>query len=1529
MFTRKIIMVILVLLVLAGVEKMGWARNTELRPGLAKSTVKKDKIILEYEFAAPSISKKGGYDLLTIEGLKLHERVGAPIVPVRPVEVLIPFGNEVIGTNVIVTKSEELPNTYKLPPGQKSYPLSYKGVVKRTKPNPEIYGKSEQWPGINHKELSTQSKRGYQVFSVNLFPMQYSPSTGKVSFAKKMRLEIELGVSKKKQILRPTKEVKKSLERKVDNPATIEIYPSTSADYPVSNGTLSIASKKSTEMSLGMEMSMGWSPGEPNSPLNNPTCPYYGKNWKYIVITSPNLADSNNIPDANYSFKALCDEKEERGISAGIVDTNWIYTSYDGNRPDGEEDNQTRIRNFIIDAYNVWDTNYVLLGGNTDIIPARMFLVNGISSTPLQVYMPVDMYYGCVEPNECTFDYNADGNYGRPTDGVGGGEVDLWADIYVGRAAVADENEVVNFVRKTLNYNSANGGHWGRIAMLGEHLGFGGVSEYAKNSIEQIRLGGEYDGYFTYGFENCGYPGLTTEGYIPGSSYFWPLYDKDSNYPPGWSGTFDLIPLMNSGVHIFNHFGHAKPFKDMKIYTTDEEREAKGEDPNICGLLVDVNNTEYFFAYSQGCHPGSFDEPDCFAEVVTTMEHGAFAVIMNARYGFGKFCSTDGPSNRFNRQFWNAALSEDISEISLGQANQESKEDNYYDIDGTNIRWCYYELNLFGDPETRFLFYSSKGSVVFDSDYYSCSDEISINLVDIDLESQSTVDVNVATSGGDLETVTLDEADYAWIFSGTVSTDSGDVNQGDGILQVSHGETITVTYSDADDGSGSPASPNDIATVDCAAPVISNLEIDATMSIPVVTFQTDEPAIGRVLCDVNCAEPYAIEADESGVTTSHSIQLEDLDPNTNYFFIVEATDEVGNAAVDNNNGSCYTFTTIERYYDLYVPSQFSTIQSAIDASWKGDTVWIAEGTYTGLGNRDIDFKGLAITVSSNDPNDPNVVESTIIDCNGTRSEPYRGFYFHDDEDYNSIVSGLAIKNGYGDLQVQGEVEYYAGGAIFCINSSPKISKCVITNNTNDNTNTDTAGGGIACYEGGNPEITNCIIENNTAYLGGGIIALDGKPTITDCILNNNIATSGGGCYLKGSDSGTGSDSSMITRCTIKDNEPSQLRLFGSSPVISNCIISCTEGYGILCQFSSSPLVTNNEIKGGTSGVSLMFGSNPYIKNNLICGNNIGVLFFNSSPIIENDTIVNNKWGIAQEGALGNTTIGNCILWGNQGDLDESLSAKYSCIEDSFDANDPNFIGSIDDDPCLINACDFVDRTEEDGTTTTLIVYDASLYEVNDVIEYNNDGVIRTVTDVNNDSNTITIDVGLDANSTESTMVYNWGVGATNLEEDYHIRPSSPCLNTGDPNFVPDSNETDIDGEPRIMSPDSNDILDMGADEVGCLSYDGQEHADWVAWGSPDCWCYPRQCRGDTDGKKTIIFWVYSADLSLLQSAYGMEDANLPADGICADLDHKRTNLFRVYSPDLSILQSYYGKSEANVPECGSPPDPNYNFWMSP
>ena len=83
---------------------------------------------------------------------------------------------------------------------------------------------------------------------------------------------------------------------------------------------------------------------------------------------------------------------------------------------------------------------------------------------------------------------------------------------------------------------------------------------------------------------------------------------------------------------------------------------------------------------------------------------------------------------------------------------------------------------------------------------------------------------------------------------------------------------------------------------------------------------------------------------------------------------------------------------------------FKTIQEAMEAASDGDTVTVAEGIYVEC----VRFKGKNIILRSTDPEDPRVVENTIIDGNG--SGPV--VQFQGTEDETCLLSGFTIRNGY-------------------------------------------------------------------------------------------------------------------------------------------------------------------------------------------------------------------------------------------------------------------------------------------------------------------------------------------------------------------------------------------------------------------------------------------------------------------------------------------------------------------------------------
>ncbi len=440
---------------------------------------------------------------------------------------------------------------------------------------------------------------------------------------------------------------------------------------------------------------------------------------------------------------------------------------------------------------------------------------------------------------------------------------------------------------------------------------------------------------------------------------------------------------------------------------------------------------------------------------------------------------------------------------------------------------------------------SSKGRIVLDSDYYSCSAVVSVSIVDTDLKGYGTQPVTLATNTGDSETVLLTEIpSTAGAFTGTISTALDNVNVEDGTLQVRHNRTITAVYEDEDDGTGAAVTVLGTAEVDCEPPKVFNVRIGVPGREPVIRFETDEPTTARVLCGFTCGGPYIIEGSDPNLTTAHAIKLIGVLPQTEYFYIIEAADAMGNDMVAINKGRCYSFTATTPPGEIYVPLQCPSIQEAIDNSWEGGIVIVADGIYTGTGNHDIDFRGRAVTVRSE-----NGPKNCIIDCNTSKTRSYRGFRFHSGENAGSVLAGFTIANGHA----AGRSYVGVGGAILCeYGSSPKITDCIfrknsagwdggaitnlyssptITNCTFIGNSAIKNDGGAINNEVSSPVIANCAFIDNSAKDWGGAIRsiLNCKPTITNCSFIANSADDGGAMFY------FNENRPVITGCTFAGN----------------------------------------------------------------------------------------------------------------------------------------------------------------------------------------------------------------------------------------------------------------------------------------------------------------------------------------------------------------------------------------------------------
>ncbi|MBN1552245.1 right-handed parallel beta-helix repeat-containing protein, partial [bacterium] len=177
---------------------------------------------------------------------------------------------------------------------------------------------------------------------------------------------------------------------------------------------------------------------------------------------------------------------------------------------------------------------------------------------------------------------------------------------------------------------------------------------------------------------------------------------------------------------------------------------------------------------------------------------------------------------------------------------------------------------------------------------------------------------------------------------------------------------------------------------------------------------------------------------------------------------------------------------------IHVPSEYSTIQSGIDAALAGDTVLVSQGTYSGSGNTDLDYHGKSIhVVSESGP------EMCVIDCEGMS----RGIAFRSGEGNDAYFAGFTIYHG----EAQGIPPEDSGGGILCRSASPVIDNCRIVL-----CSAQGYGGGI-CVDMGSPVVLHTVVLLNSALTaGGGCYFTQGSPQMAYCRISNNICDAAGG-----------------------------------------------------------------------------------------------------------------------------------------------------------------------------------------------------------------------------------------------------------------------------------------------------------------------------------------------------------------------------------------------------------------------------------
>ncbi len=745
----------------------------------------------------------------------------------------------------------------------------------------------------------------------------------------------------------------------------------------------------------------------------------------------------------------------------------------------------------------------------------------------------------------------------------------------------------------------------------------------------------------------------------------------------------------------------------------------------------------------------------------------------------------------------------------------------------------------------------TRGRVQFTQDAYSCSDQISVILADGDLAGQGGHPVIIETTGGDTESVELVERSSGMgVYDGTIATEYGTANGGDGVVQVTHGQTITVTYIDANDGTGNGAVSEDTAAVDCVGPVILNVQVAQGAYWARIYFETDEPSRALVNYGRNCHNLKGGTGEDPALSLSHNVYLYNLSSEKTYRFEIVATDEFGNETTDDNDGQCYSFTTLSEMPGLHVPVEYPTIQSAINAAAPGETVLVADGIYQGQGNRDLDFGGKAITVQSEyGP------QFCVIDCQGSVDEPRCGFYFHNGEEADSVVSGFTITGGYA------EYVGYIGGGIVCYESNPTIENCILANNVG------VYGGGIADTNS-SPTVTNCQFIGNAAHLmGGGMDNYnDSHPIVTDCTFINNITDSTYSDEFGGGAVGNSAGSyPLFSGCRFENNFTYGIgggiyNEHDADSIVVDCDFVDNEGlwgggaigddYGECDSYVVNSRFYNNR---GDLGGAMFIGPNGtlIVVNCLFSRNQAesiggGIWLRGSSLQVVNSTFYHNEalsWGGGMRVSEATGDVSNSIFWENQ-DLDGagldaqiyewmSLGLHYNCIQGWVDIGHSDKDGNIDAEPLFLDADgpDAMAGTEDDnlrpgpgspcvdaGDNNQIPQDRADLDDDGDFIEpvpFDMDGGLRKVDDPN------TPDTGLTGPNPQTPIV---DMGAyEGPYQGFRIEPRPVVVPEGSTGSFMVSLGLDPEGPVTVTVSYHSGDADISVQSGGILNFDSNNY----------------------------------------------------------------------------------------------------------
>lgn len=579
------------------------------------------------------------------------EAIGAPQIPYCTKTFLVPT-NAQVSVQVVSVNKKVLDRNVLLYPVQPPIPVGSESPT-WVKPDDTIYSSLNPFPGKYAEIISDREDFGYHLVTVRFYPLEYIPQKRElylcdIAFSLTypiVRTSVSLStVEKQSEYLdRLDKDYIRSIIENKD--MLIDIAPNIKRLIKKESNINEEAISRSRQTSVVREQLP-----------------------EYLIITNEALKET---------FQVLADWKTKKGIPAIVETVENIATAYPGS------DLQEKIRNYLINVRRTYGYLFILLGGDTNVIPARIKKSRSSASD----WVAVDFYYACVERGN----WNANGNNVFFESGDFDPNRDWGWSFKLGRAPVENQAEAELFVNKILHYEKADKdidysyikNSMAADAFISKDENTGELDDSGRTEIAGYYNGTGLNRWLIYDHYNCRSNTTTCNGRHTGDT----IIDISGRGEELNKANF-VAALRNGGNSGLNHF--------HLIYHMDHSGPlsmgASQKDKNEVISTLDVDNLDnqnyYHILMSGGCSPADITK-DCIAEhFLNNSNGGAVAFLGN----------TDSGYSREHVQFNKFLL--ELYKTDTGTTNRYDlsilHQKAIANIDILNCR-----LHLFGDPEMQ------------------------------------------------------------------------------------------------------------------------------------------------------------------------------------------------------------------------------------------------------------------------------------------------------------------------------------------------------------------------------------------------------------------------------------------------------------------------------------------------------------------------------------------------------------------------------------------------------------------------------------------------------------------------------------------------------------------------------------------------------------------------------------------------------------------------------------------------------------